>query len=77
MDLLEQLLRSAGKAVAKESIESRLYGYGKTGSTNSVDVLMHRLRHKLEAGKADVQIHTLHGLGYLLSEPKQASAHEA
>lgn len=75
LDLLEQLLRSLGKAVTRESIESSLYGLDGSGSASSIDVLVHRLRQKLETGKADIQIHTLHGLGYLISEPKRRNAH--
>lgn len=68
LDLLEQLMRSAGQVVPKDRIESRLYSYGETGSTNSIEVLVHRLRKKLEAAGAHIQIHTLRGVGYLLSE---------
>lgn len=70
VDLLEQLLRSSGQPVAKETIEARLYGYGRGGSANSVEVLMHRLRQKLGDAEAGVEIHTLRGLGYLLAEPE-------
>jgi two-component system OmpR family response regulator len=72
LDLLEQLMRSAGQVVPKEKIESRLYSYGETGSANSIEVLVHRLRKKLEGVEADIQIHTLRGVGYLLSEPEKA-----
>ncbi len=68
LDLLEQLMRSSGQVVPKERIESRLYSYGETGSANSIEVLVHRLRKKLENAGADIQIHTLRGVGYLLSE---------
>jgi DNA-binding response OmpR family regulator len=74
MDLLEQLLRSAGRPVAREVIEARLYGQGRAGSANSIEVLMHRLRQKLSDAKADVHIHTLRGLGYLLSDAKPGEA---
>ena len=74
IDLLEQLLRSPGQPVAKETIEARLYGYGRSGSANSVEVLMHRLRQKLVEAKATVQIHTLRGMGYLLAEPDRAGS---
>jgi DNA-binding response OmpR family regulator len=69
LDLLEQLMRSAGQVVPKDRIESRLYSYGEIGSANSIEVLIHRLRKKLEAAGADIEIHTLRGIGYLLSEP--------
>lgn len=67
-DLLEQLLRCAGQVLAKELIESRLYSYGETGSANSIEVLLHRLRKKLEDGGANTVIHTLRGIGYLIAE---------
>lgn len=71
LDLLEQLMRSTGQVVPKDRIESRLYSYGEIGSANSIEVLVHRLRKKLENAGADIQIHTLRGIGYLLSEPEK------
>ena len=71
LDLLEQLLRVVGNAVTKESIESRLYSYGETGSANSVEALVHRLREKLGDARASIKIHTLRGIGYLLTEDKE------
>lgn len=68
LDLLEQLMRCTGQVLPKEKIESRLYSYGETGSANSIEVLVHRLRKKLENAGANVEIHTLRGIGYLLSE---------
>ena len=68
LDLLEQLMRCTGQVLPKERIESRLYSYGETGSANSIEVLVHRLRKKLETAGANIEIHTLRGIGYLLSE---------
>ncbi len=68
-DLLEQLLRSLGKIVSKKSIEMRLYSYDDKGSVNSVEVLVHRLRKKLESYDAGLDIHTLRGIGYMIMEP--------
>jgi two-component system OmpR family response regulator len=68
LDLLEQLLRGAGQVISKERIEERLYSYSDEGSANSIEVLVHRLRQKLEKNGARVQIHTLRGIGYLLDE---------
>lgn len=73
-DLLEQLLRSAGKIVTKKAIEMRLYSYEERGSVNSVEVLVHRLRKKLEAQAADVEIHTLRGIGYMIADRQDANA---
>ena len=67
LDLLEQLIRSANKVVTKKSIEQRIYSYGETGSANSVEVLVHRLRKKLFEHDAHIEIHTLKGVGYMMT----------
>lgn len=68
--LLEMLLRSSGKTVLKENIEMQLYSYDEEGSTNSIEVLVHRLRKKLENENAAVEIHTLRGIGYMIAGKK-------
>ena len=66
-DLLEQLIRSLDKIVTKRSIELRLYSHGETGSENAVEVLVHRLRKKLIDNTAAIEIHTLKGIGYMMT----------
>lgn len=67
VDLLEQLILSAEKIVTKKSIEQRIYSYGESGSANSVEVLVHRLRKKLIGRAASIEIHTLKGIGYMMT----------
>jgi DNA-binding response OmpR family regulator len=74
VDLLEQLILSADKVVTKKSIEQRIYSYGEMGSANSVEVLAHRLRKKLAASGANIQIHTLKGIGYMMTGENLAQA---
>ena len=69
MALLELLLRRQGRVVAQETIEQALYGFDTTLGSNAVEVLVHRLRRKLAGGGARAVVHTLRGVGYLLSEP--------
>jgi DNA-binding response OmpR family regulator len=64
--LLEILLRSTGRVVPKEDIEMQIYGYGEDGSANSIEVLVHRLKKKLQMAQAWIEIHTLRGIGYML-----------
>jgi DNA-binding response OmpR family regulator len=64
--LLEQLIRHEGKVTPKQLIEDSLYGLTGTLSSNSVEVLVHRLRKKLASAGASVGIHTIHGVGYIL-----------
>jgi DNA-binding response OmpR family regulator len=66
-DLLEQLIRCVDKIVTKSTIESRLYSYDEKGSGNSVEVLVHRLRKKLLSHEAGIEIHTLRGIGYMMT----------
>lgn len=73
-DLLEQMLRSLGKIVSKKSIEMRLYSYEDKGSVNSVEVLVHRLRKKLESYDTGIDIHTLRGIGYMIMDPVNDAA---
>lgn len=66
-DLLEILLRRQGRVVPKDAIEESLYAFGDEVSSNSIEVAIHRLRKRLGEAGADVEVHTLRGIGYLLS----------
>ena len=68
LSALELLMRREGQVVSKAVFEDTLYGMGKTVSQNSIEVLISRLRRRLEKNNAGCSIHTLHGIGYLLKE---------
>ncbi len=67
--LLEALMRRMGRLVTKESLEKNMYGLDDEGSSGAIDIAMFRLRKTLKAHGANVQIHTMRGLGYVLEEP--------
>lgn len=67
-DALERLIRLPEKVVSKDDLQSAIYGHEEEGSHNAVEVIVHRLRKKLEDSKADVEIKTLRGIGYLIKE---------
>ncbi|MGE5516926.1 MAG: response regulator [Bacteroidota bacterium] len=67
-DMLEQLLRRAGRVVPKRALEEGLYGFDDDVSSNTVEVLMSRLRKRLTGTQSGVVIHTLRGVGYMLAE---------
>ena len=67
-EALERFMRLPGRVVSKDTLLSALYGHNDEGSHNSVEVIMHRLRKKLEESKADVEIKTLRGIGYVMRE---------
>jgi DNA-binding response OmpR family regulator len=62
--LLQMLAMKAGQVQAKEQLLSRLSDFEQDTSANALDILIHRLRKKLD-GSALV-IRTLRGFGYLL-----------
>jgi DNA-binding response OmpR family regulator len=69
MVVLELLLRRAGRVVPKKVVEDHLFGLGGEVSSNAVEVYVHRIRRQLADGGADVEIHTIRGIGYLLAGP--------
>lgn len=68
VNLLELLLRRSGRVVPKTAIESSLYGIDEEIASNSVEVLVHRLRKRLANLGARVSVVTLRGLGYVLTD---------
>lgn len=62
--LLEYLMRHAGRVVTKTMILEHVWDYSFDPQTNVVDVLVHRLRAKVDKDKN--LIHTLRGVGYVL-----------
>ncbi|NJD25938.1 MAG: response regulator transcription factor [Betaproteobacteria bacterium] len=65
--LLEVLLTRMGRLVSKDQLVDQLCGWGEEVSHNAIEVYVHRLRKKLEAG--GVRITTVRGLGYCLERP--------
>lgn len=66
--VFELLLQRPGKVVAKEQLLEHMYGFDEEVSQNAVEVLIHRLRKKIEA--YGLSVRTIRGLGYVLeSEP--------
>jgi two-component system, OmpR family, response regulator len=64
--LLEYLLRNAGRVVSKTMILDHVWDYHFDPQTNVVDVLMHRLRSKMEGNRPEKLIQTIRGVGYVL-----------
>jgi two-component system OmpR family response regulator len=64
--LLEQLLRHPGRAITKTMILEHLWDYSFDPQTNVVDVLVHRLRAKVDKDFPVKLIQTIRGVGYVL-----------
>ncbi len=64
--LLELFLRHAGRAVTKTMILEHVWDFAFDPQTNVVDVLVHRLRAKIDKDFPVKLLHTLRGVGYVL-----------
>jgi two-component system, OmpR family, response regulator len=65
--LLEYLMRNAGKVVSKTMILSHVWEYHFDPQTNVVDVLVSRLRDKIDRPFERKLLHTMRGVGYVLT----------
>lgn len=66
--ILEHLMRRLGRVVPKALLEEKLYGIDEELESNAIPVHVHHLRRKLLEARATAEIHTVRGVGYLLTE---------
>ncbi len=66
--LLAYLMRNAGRVVTKTTILERVWDYSFDPQTNVVDVVICRLRNKVDRDYPAKLIHTMRGVGYVLKE---------
>jgi len=64
--LLEFMMRHQGKVVSKTMIISHIWDYSFDTGTNAVDVLVYRLRDKIDRNFEPKLLHTVRGVGYVL-----------
>jgi len=65
-ELLQYLLLNAGKVVSKTALLEHVWGYDFDPQTNAVDVLVCRVRGKIDRDFDTKILHTLRGVGYVL-----------
>ena len=66
--LLEYLLRNKGRVLSKTLIMEKIWRYDFDPQTNIVDVLVSRLRSKIDKGFEKKLLHTVRGVGYVIRE---------
>lgn len=64
--LLEYMMRNPDVVLSKTSILEKVYDYAFDPQTNVVDVLVCRLRNKVDKQFTEKMIHTVRGMGYVL-----------
>ncbi len=66
--LLELLLRNQGQVVTRTMMLEEVWDYHFDPGTNVIDVHISRLRKKVDEGSDRPLVHTVRGVGYMLSE---------
>jgi two-component system copper resistance phosphate regulon response regulator CusR len=64
--VLEYLVRHAGRVMSRTLITEYAWDYHFDPGTNIVDVVINRLRKKIDSGHARKLIHTVRGVGYMV-----------
>jgi DNA-binding response OmpR family regulator len=78
LQLLEALVRRAGRIVSREELYTVVWRQPYRRSERSVDVYVGKLRQKLEAALPEYRfIHTHFGFGYRFAEERVSSAGRA
>ena len=67
--LLEYLMRHAGRVVTRTMLLESVWDFHFDPKTNIVETHMSRLRAKIDRGTGSELIHTVRGSGYCLREP--------
>ncbi len=67
--LLEYLMRNKGRVVSKTMILEHIWDFHFDPQTNVIDVLISRLRSKVDKDFPEKLIHTIRGIGYVLRTP--------
>jgi len=66
MQIMVMLVKAAGQTVRRTALENAAWGLDNAVTPNAMDVALFRLRKKLGAIGATVQIATFRGLGHAL-----------
>jgi two-component system copper resistance phosphate regulon response regulator CusR len=64
--VLEYLMRHPGRVMSRTLITEYAWDYHFDPGTNIVDVVINRLRKKIDAGQVQKLLHTVRGVGYVL-----------
>jgi len=69
--VLHELMANVGRVLSREQLEARLYEWDRALESNAIEVHIHHLRKKI----TPQIIHTVRGVGYLMSPMPAGSEH--
>ena len=67
--ILEILVKNAGRVVTRTMLLEQVWDYHFDPQTNVIDVHISRLRRKVDAGPGPALIETVRGAGYRIRDP--------
>jgi len=70
LELLEIFLMQSGRVVLRDRLVAELFGECDDIGLNNLHVLVSQLRQRLKEHRAEVEIHTIRGVGYFLTKRK-------
>ena len=70
--LLEYLMRNAGRVLTRSLILEHVWQYDFGGSDNVLDVYVSYLRNKIDRGFAYPLLHTVRGVGFMMTDKREA-----
>ncbi|MGX8714284.1 MAG: response regulator transcription factor [Lachnospiraceae bacterium] len=65
-NILEYMMQNIGRVLSRDKLSSHIWNYDYDGGSNVIDVYMHHLRKKIDAGYEDKLITTVKGAGYVI-----------
>jgi two-component system, OmpR family, response regulator len=68
--LLEALMRRAERMVSRQTLIDEIYGFSEDANPKILNLLVLRLRKRLEELDAGVKIHTARGIGYMIAKAR-------
>jgi two-component system copper resistance phosphate regulon response regulator CusR len=66
--VLEYLMRHPGRVMSRTLLTEYAWDYHFDPGTNIVDVVINRLRKKVDSGHGQKLIHTVRGVGYVVKQ---------
>lgn len=75
-ELLEYLIRNKGRVLSRVTLMEHIWDINFDSETNVVDVVINRLRRKIDDRSQVKLIHTVRGAGYAIREPLDEPARD-
>jgi DNA-binding response OmpR family regulator len=70
--VLEHLLAHRDRAVSRRELAEHAWDRGFDPMSNTIDVIVYRVRKKIDGGREERLLHTVPGVGWLLASERRS-----